>query len=97
MSQSRTEIKVGVFVLFGLVLIAALAVLFSRGISFYGDHYEIRLKSGNVGGIKRGAGVQMRGIQVGTVSSATLNPDGRGVTMTLKIRSKYEIYRDSRL
>ncbi|MFO1512724.1 MAG: MlaD family protein [Verrucomicrobiota bacterium] len=96
MSQSRIEIKVGAFVLFGLILLAALAVLFSRGAAFYRDTYEIHLKSGNVGGIKRGASVLMRGIQIGTVADATLNPDGRGVTMTLKIRSKYELYRDSR-
>jgi len=96
MSQSRVEIKVGAFVLLGLVLLAALAILFSRGMAFYRDTYEIRLSSGNVGGIKKGAGVLMRGVQVGTVSSAKLNPDGRGVTMTLKILSKYELYRDAR-
>ena len=96
MSQSRVEIKVGAFVLLGLALLAALAVLFSRGAAFYRDTYEIRLKSGNVGGIKKGASVLMRGVQIGTVASAVLNPDGKGVTMTLKIRTKYELYRDSR-
>jgi phospholipid/cholesterol/gamma-HCH transport system substrate-binding protein len=96
MSQSRVEIKVGAFLLLGLVLVAALAILFSRGTAFYRDTYEIRLKSGNVGGIKKGASVLMRGVQVGTVSSARLNPDGRGVTMTLKIESRYELYRDAR-
>ncbi len=96
MSQSRVEIKVGVFLLLGLVLLAALAILFTRGTAFYHNTYEIRLTSTDVGGIKKGAGVSMRGIQVGTVSSATLNPDGKGVTMLLKIESKYELHRDAR-
>jgi len=96
MSQPRVEIKVGVFVLLGLTLLAALAILFNRGTAFYRDTYEIRLTSTDVGGIKKGAGVSMRGIQVGTVSSAALNPDGKGVTMLLKIESKYELHRDAR-
>jgi len=96
MSQSRVEIKVGMFVLLGLTLLALLAILFTRGAAFYADTYEIYLKSGNVGGIKKGASVLMRGIQIGTVAKATLNPDGKGVTMTLKIRTKYNLYRDSR-
>jgi len=96
MSQLRTEIKVGAFVLLGLVLLSGLAILFSRGTAFYRDTYEIRLKSGNVGGIKKGAGVLMRGVQVGSVSTARLDPDGKGVTMLLRIESKYELYRDSR-
>jgi phospholipid/cholesterol/gamma-HCH transport system substrate-binding protein len=90
------EIKVGAFVLLGLLLLAALAILFSRGTAFYRDTYEIRLKSGNVGGIKKGASVLMRGVQVGSVASARLNPDGKGVTMVLKIESKYDLYRDAR-
>lgn len=96
MSQSRVEIKVGAFLLLGLALLAVLAILFSRGAGFYRDTYEIRLTTGNVGGIKRGAGVLLRGIQIGTVASARINPDGHGVTMTLKIRSQYELYRDAR-
>jgi len=96
MSQSRVEIKVGAFLLLGLGLLAVLAILFSRGAAFYRDTYEIRLTSGNVGGIKRGASVLMRGIQIGTVSRATINPDGQGVTMILKIRSQYMLYHDAR-
>lgn len=53
MSQSRVEIKVGAFLLLGLALLAVLAILFSRGAGFYRDTYEIRLTTGNVGGIKR--------------------------------------------
>jgi phospholipid/cholesterol/gamma-HCH transport system substrate-binding protein len=96
MSQSRIEIKVGIFVLVGLLLLAGLSILFTKGTAFYRNTYELRLLSGNVGGIKPGAAVQMRGVQIGNVSSAKLNPDGRGVTMILKIESKYGIDSDAR-
>ena len=96
MSQSRIEIKVGAFVLLGLLLLAGLTLLFNRSTSFYKDYYELRLKSGNVGGIKGGAKVLMRGVQVGSVASAKLNEGGRSVTIFLKIESQYKLYGDSR-
>jgi phospholipid/cholesterol/gamma-HCH transport system substrate-binding protein len=96
MSQSRIEIKVGAFVLLGLVLAGGLALLFSRGTAFYADTYDLKLQSGNIGGIKVGASILFRGIQIGNVTSATINPDGKGVTMTLKIKSKHKLYRDAR-
>lgn len=96
MSKSRIEIKVGAFVLLGLVLAGVLAIQFSRGTAFYADTFDLYLKSGNVGGIKVGASVLLRGIQIGHVTSATINPDGKGVTITLKIKSKHKLYRDAR-
>jgi len=96
MSQSRIEIKVGIFVLLGLLLLGALTILFSRSTSFYKDYYELRLKSGNVGGIKSGAKVLMRGVQVGTVKSTKLNDGGKNVTIFLKVESQYKLYNDAR-
>lgn len=96
MSQSRVQIKVGIFVLLGLLLLGALTILFSRSTSFYKDYYELRLKSGNVGGIKSGAKVLMRGVQVGTVKSTKLNDGGKNVTIFLKVESQYKLYNDAR-
>ena len=96
MSQSRIEIKVGLFVLMGLLLLGALTILFSRSTSFYKDYYELRLTSGNVGGIKAGAKVLMRGVPVGSVKSTLLNDGGKSVTIFLKIESHYKLYSDAR-
>ncbi len=96
MSQSRIEIKVGLFVLAGLLLLATLAVLFSSGTAFYRNSYELRLKSGDVGGIKTGASVLMRGVQVGNVAGTKLDPDGRGVTMILKIDNQHLLFNNAR-
>jgi phospholipid/cholesterol/gamma-HCH transport system substrate-binding protein len=96
MSQSRIEIKVGIFVLFGLLLLGGLTLLFSRSTAFYKDYYEVRVLSANVGGIKAGAKVLMRGVQVGNVSGTRLNEGGRNVTIFLKIESRYELFSDAR-
>lgn len=96
MSQSRIQIKVGIFLLIGLVLLGALTILFSRSAPFYKDYYELRLISGNVGGIKAGAKVLMRGVPVGYVKSTELNPGGQDVTIILKIEAERELYSDAR-
>lgn len=96
MNKSRLEWRVGLFVLIGLVLIAALLLQFSKGISFFQSTYDIYLRSPNIGGLKNKAGVLMSGVQVGTVSDIQLAPDGKTVTITLRIFSNYVIRKDAR-
>jgi len=96
MNQSRLERKVGLFILVGLVLLAALLLLFSKGTTFYRQTYELRLKSSNVGGIKVGANVLLSGVAVGRVSAVELALDGKSVTIYLKIFQRYRIYEDAR-
>jgi phospholipid/cholesterol/gamma-HCH transport system substrate-binding protein len=96
MDKSRTEIKVGLFVLIGLVLTAAALIQFSKGASLFRSTYDINLTAQNVGGIKERAGVLLAGVQVGTVSKIDLAPDGRSVKILLKIYKDYPIYHDAR-
>ena len=95
MSQQRFEWKVGVFVVFALLLLAALVVSFSKGFSLVKSAYLITLKTTDVGGIKSRASVQMAGVGIGNVTSIDLAPDGRTVTLTLKIQEQYQIHRDA--
>jgi phospholipid/cholesterol/gamma-HCH transport system substrate-binding protein len=96
MDKSRLEIKVGLFVLVGLVLLAAMLIQFSKGASLFRGTYELRLHASNVGGLKQRAGVLLAGVQVGTVSSIQLAEDGKSVTILLKIYSQEKIYHDAR-
>ena len=96
MEKSRLEIKVGLFVFIGLVLLAALLVEFSKGASIFRGTYALRLKASNVGGLKERAGVLLAGVPVGTVSSIQLAPDGKSVTILLKIYKENKIYHDAR-
>ena len=96
MDKSRLETKVGLFVLVGLALLAALLLQFSKGTNLWRGTYELRLHAANVGGIKPRAGVLLAGVQVGSVAQIRLAPDGRSVTMILKIYNEFPIYHDAR-
>ena len=95
MSKSRLELRVGVFAAIGLVLLAALLLEFSKGMTFFHPTYDIYLRASNVGGLKVRAGVLMSGVQVGTVTDIALANDGKSVTITLKIFRQYVIHKDA--
>jgi phospholipid/cholesterol/gamma-HCH transport system substrate-binding protein len=95
MEKSRLEVKVGLFVFIGLVLLAGLLIQFSKGTSLFRGTYDLNLHAENVGGIKPRATVLLAGVQVGTVGDVTLAPDGKSVTMILKIYKNFLIYGDA--
>lgn len=88
--------RVGIFVLAGLVLLALLLLLFSKGMTLAGSSFELRLRSESVGSIQRGANIRMAGVSVGRVSDVELDPDGKSVTIYLKIAKRYRLYPDAR-
>jgi len=96
MEKKRLEVKVGLFVFIGLVLLAVLLLQFSKGMSVFRGTYELRLHAKNVGGLKTRSMVLMSGVQVGYVSGINLAPDGKSVTIFLKIYEGYRIYSDAK-
>jgi phospholipid/cholesterol/gamma-HCH transport system substrate-binding protein len=95
MSEKRLEWKVGIFVMAGLALLAALMLSFSKGVSLFRPTYDVLLVASNVGGLKPQAQVLMSGVQIGNVTSAELDPDGKTVTVRMRIYEKYKIYDDA--
>jgi phospholipid/cholesterol/gamma-HCH transport system substrate-binding protein len=95
MSKSSLEWKVGLFVFIGFTLLAGLLLEFSKGVTFFRPTYSIYLRSSNVGGLKPKAAVLMSGVQVGTVSEIQLAPDGKSVTITLRLFKQYEVHKDA--
>ena len=96
MENSRLETKVGLFVFIVLLLLAVLMVQFSKGTSLWRGTYNLKLQTSNVGGLKQQAAVLLAGVQVGTVQQIRLAPDGKSVTVLLKIYSDFPIYHDAR-
>ena len=97
MDKSRLEWKVGLFVFVGLVLLAVLLLQFSKGLTFFHPHLRHPAHTpSSVGGLKTRAQVLMSGVQVGTISRIQLAPDGKSVTLTLRIYQQYQIYKDAR-
>jgi ABC-type transporter Mla subunit MlaD len=97
MDKSRLELKVGLFVLVGLVLVAVLLIQFSKGTSLFAGAYTLRLHAVNVGGLKIRAGVLLAGVEVGSVSDIQLADDGKSVTIVLSVYKKFKnkIYHDA--
>jgi len=96
MESRGVETKVGLFVFIGLALLAILLIQFSKGTSLLHGTYTLRLHAENVGGLKPRAAVLLAGVQVGSVSGIQLAPDGKSVTIYLKIYNEYPIYHDAR-
>jgi len=96
MEKSRLEIKVGLFVAIGLVLMAALLVQFSKGTSLFRSTYMLKLHTANVSGLKEKASVLLAGVGVGSVQKIRLDPSGTNVTIFLQIYTEYPIYHDAR-
>lgn len=95
MDSKRLEIKVGLFVFVGLVLLGVLLIQFSKGTSIFRGTYNLYLLSPNVGGLKLRASVLMAGVNVGNVSAIRLAPDGKSVTIALSIYKTTKIYKDA--
>jgi phospholipid/cholesterol/gamma-HCH transport system substrate-binding protein len=90
-NTTRFEWKVGLFVLIGLVLVAALMLNFSKGITRFKSTYKLHLLMTTVSGLKPHADVMMSGVPIGNVVETELLPDGRAVDITVQILSKYQI------
>jgi phospholipid/cholesterol/gamma-HCH transport system substrate-binding protein len=96
METKRLEMKVGLFVFLGLALLGVLMLQFSKGLTLFRGTYELRLHASNVGGLKKRSSVLMSGVQVGTVNDIKLAPNGKSVTIFLKVFSDYVIHKDAR-
>ncbi|HEY1490556.1 MAG TPA: MlaD family protein [Verrucomicrobiae bacterium] len=96
MDKSRLEVKVGLFVLIGLVLLAVVLIQFSKGTSLFRGTYRLQLHAVNVGGLKQRAGVLLAGVEVGSVSQIKLADNGKSVTILLSIYKEFPIYHDAR-
>jgi len=99
MSQSRVELKVGVFVLVAFALIAALSLRFSEtGLSF-GRTYTLRLRTSNAGGLIPNSPVLMAGVRIGHLDRIELNTTesnaSKLVTLHVNINQQYQIPADS--
>lgn len=96
MSQSNREVKVGLFVLVCLILVAGLLLQFSKGVTLFHPTKTIILNANNIGGLRVRASVLMSGVQVGTVAETRLSPEGTNVFIFLKIYNQYVIRDDAR-
>jgi phospholipid/cholesterol/gamma-HCH transport system substrate-binding protein len=91
MENPRIQTKVGLFVLVTLVLLGALLVIFSKGVTRFTRTYELHLLTTDVGSLKKGSGVLMSGYMIGNVTEIDLGENGESVEVVLQIKRKYQV------
>ena len=90
---SWTDLRVGIFVLAGLI-VAAVAIFYVTGGKIIAAKYRLVTYMPEVNGITTGAPVDLDGIQVGNVESLSFTPNpqdrGHSVTIVLQVQKAYQ-------
>lgn len=95
--QSHLEIKVGGFVLVGLLVIGVLVVAFGQFSQFFQRTYEVRAKFENASGILKNSHVLFRGAKIGKVKTRPeIVDEGKGIILSLGIVEGVNIPKNSR-
>jgi phospholipid/cholesterol/gamma-HCH transport system substrate-binding protein len=95
MSKSRTEWKVGLFVLIGLVLGAWLIIQFNKSAGIATKTYRVFLTAPDVSGVIPGSSILMAGVRIGSVQDILLDTKNGRVTIVGRLLAKYDIYDDA--
>src|SRR6516165_4723480 len=92
-----SELRVGLFVLVGL-LILAVAIFYVTGAGVFGPKYHLRTFLPEVSGLATGAPVRLDGVEIGNIDRITLAPRERGkppdrmhnIEIGMKLDRKYQ-------
>jgi phospholipid/cholesterol/gamma-HCH transport system substrate-binding protein len=93
-ASSSREVRVGIFVLLGVVLFFVLLFTMTDVGTFRGRYNAVTVVE-DAGGVRRGDPVQMRGVNIGRVIRFGMVPDG--VAITLELSKDYDVPADSRV
>jgi phospholipid/cholesterol/gamma-HCH transport system substrate-binding protein len=89
--QKGLEIKVGLFVLIGLVIIAVMAIQFGRVGQGLSDFYTVTVNFPNASGLVKNADVQLSGARIGVVADAPKAVPGQIGVIPVKLRIRSDI------
>lgn len=92
-----TELRVGLFVLIGLFVLAA-GIFYVTGTSFLGPKYRLETYLADVSGLANGAPVRVDGVDVGNVESIKLVPrdqtksagKARNIEVVMRLERRYQ-------
>ena len=95
MKKANLETVVGIFVLIGILCLAYLSIKLGKMELLGGDYYEVSADFDSVSGLKKGASVEIAGVEVGRVDRIFLDPRGNDrARVFLRIRSGVKLYDD---
>ncbi len=90
----RRDAMVGL-VLVGAAVLAIVGTLWLQGVMVRGDFREVEAVFSEVGLIRAGNAVKLRGVGIGRVRSISVDPDGQRVRVVLRIRSDIVLPEDA--
>ncbi len=97
-SQFALQVRIGAFILSGLLVFVAIIYLLGAQGRYFERKYDLTVEFVEVGGLIEGATVRLAGVQIGRVTAVTL-PEQPGskvrVTLTIARRFSERIRRDS--
>src|SRR5205809_1052807 len=93
--KPRTEVKVGLFVLIGLVLGAALVISFNKGSGPLQKTYHLRMQAKDVSGVIPGSFVLMAGVRIGAIEDIQLDDSNGTVMLIARLSSKHPLREDA--
>jgi phospholipid/cholesterol/gamma-HCH transport system substrate-binding protein len=95
MKKYAVETTVGIFLVFGLLCIAYMAVKLGH-VSLLGDNaYSLFARFTTVSGLRVGSPVNMLGIQVGRVGRLTMNQKDQKAVVEIRIQKDIKVYDDA--
>ena len=94
MKKNSLELTVGLFVLIGLICLGYLTIKLGKMEFFASKGYNISAIFDSVSGLKTGAGVEIAGVQVGRVTSISLNSQYAAL-VTMLINENVKLSEDS--
>jgi phospholipid/cholesterol/gamma-HCH transport system substrate-binding protein len=93
MRRGNLELVVGGFVLLGLACLAYLAIHLGK-MEILGGGYQVYAKFDNISGLKKGASVEVAGVEVGRVEGIQLSPGDRAA-VTMRVEKGLKLHDDA--
>ncbi len=85
MGKQSVELIVGVFVLICMVCVGYLTIKVGQMDIMGGATYEVSARFQSVAGLKKGADVEIAGVNVGKVSSVEIDPEDLVANVVIKV------------
>ncbi len=95
MKKYAMETTVGIFIVFGLILIGYMTVKLGHVSLFGDDTYKLRARFTSVSGLRAGSTVDMLGIEIGRVERLFIDQKDQKAVVEMNIRKDIKIYDDA--
>lgn len=94
MKKTYIEFIVGIFMLAGIISISYMAIKLGKMEWTNSDYYFLNARFQSVSGLKKGASVEMAGVEVGKVGDIVFDSKKQDAVVTLKITNKTPVSSD---